>query len=789
MGVVCTGLLLFVCMAGSSALNITMNQNILGLLGPSSVQLNCSFDTDAGDVLFLINFKAFIRGAFRNIASFSPPNFGAPALILTDGFYLIGRVTLTNPTSASTTAIMTFDEVACEDETDYQCEINYQDGATGDAPSPLPFASTNLTVRAAAEKPIDSPLITGVNGSIIEGQNVTFTCSGNVGNPPGTFIWEKYRMIGFFPKTYEDKPTTITPGLVNCTNNGTSSVTIAMESEDDRSLVRCVIKQEFGDVFQQTSILSVLYSAREPVIITSPDQPSYIEGSDPITLTCWGAGNPIPTYTWYREANTTILSTTSSYVINDVTVENGGTYICVIENMVDGRLFNDSSAFNIIIDSITTDADTTESISTEYSSFHDVTDTSESQTTPNMLMISDATTNFVSTDYTMSFEVSTTNEPVTLPITFESTIATEELTTEHQYTTMSESMTTNIFETSTEQYATTAEESTTQNYATTQEFTTQNELTSEKSTFQQVTTGVESTTKETLTTHNEVSTEEDQTTHYESTTSEKSTAQFEATTREEATTMEDATTQAKTTRDETTTPTYGIATTHGITTTRDETTTQNILDPLVSTSNEVTLKITAANTIYRSTSSLEAQTTEATTALVETTIETTTADKMTTETTDNKVITTETTAVTTTSHDTTMKEETTTSERTTKYDITTVVMTTKESTVEDTTTSHLVSTLPVTSAPTLPMTSMSTPSNNSSTDAIRMAPTSSNNNTGAIVGGIIGAMVAIAASVFVLKYLLARQKSGKFGSDNKIAPMETNEASGSMAPSSTQQVV
>lgn len=132
---------------GSSALNITMNQNILGLLGPSSVQLNCSYDADTGDVLFLINFKAFIRGAFRNIVSFSPPNIGASPLILTDGFYLVGRVTLTNPTFVSTTATMTFDEVACEDENDYQCEINYQDGATGEAPSPLPFASTNLTVR------------------------------------------------------------------------------------------------------------------------------------------------------------------------------------------------------------------------------------------------------------------------------------------------------------------------------------------------------------------------------------------------------------------------------------------------------------------------------------------------------------------------------------------------------------------------------------------------------------------------------------------------------------------
>lgn len=112
---------------------------------------------------------------------------------------------------------------------------------------------------AAAEKPEQPPTI-GVNGSFVEGQNVTFTCSSVIGNPPGKFVWEKFRRIGFFPTTYPDEETMITPGSVNCTNNGTSSLTIAIEDADDGCIIRCVIEQEYTSnfAFQQTGIISVL---------------------------------------------------------------------------------------------------------------------------------------------------------------------------------------------------------------------------------------------------------------------------------------------------------------------------------------------------------------------------------------------------------------------------------------------------------------------------------------------------------------------------------------------------
>ena len=98
-----------------------------------------------------------------------------------------------------------------------------------------------------------------VQHGILEGQNVTFTCFGNVGNPPGTFIWEKFRMIGYFPTTYPDETTIISEIPGGCSYNGTSYLTITMEDGDNNAVVRCTVMQELlaSDVYQQTAPISV----------------------------------------------------------------------------------------------------------------------------------------------------------------------------------------------------------------------------------------------------------------------------------------------------------------------------------------------------------------------------------------------------------------------------------------------------------------------------------------------------------------------------------------------------
>ena len=125
-----------------------MESGIQAVQGPSDFQLNCSFTEKPGDVVLLITLKALRDSMFKTIATFTPSNIGTPPAFTPDGSYLIGRANLTNPTIETRTATLTFFQVECEDETDYQCEVNYQDGLTGTTPPmSLPFASTNVTVK------------------------------------------------------------------------------------------------------------------------------------------------------------------------------------------------------------------------------------------------------------------------------------------------------------------------------------------------------------------------------------------------------------------------------------------------------------------------------------------------------------------------------------------------------------------------------------------------------------------------------------------------------------------
>lgn len=132
--------------SGAVGLTITMNNHTVGVVGPSDVEVNCSYVTDPGDILFLISLKAFSEGIYNTIATFSPTNSFPPSFT-PGGQYLVNRANLTNPTGGKNTAALTFSQIECEDEKEYQCEINYQDGGTGVVPSPLPTASTNLTVK------------------------------------------------------------------------------------------------------------------------------------------------------------------------------------------------------------------------------------------------------------------------------------------------------------------------------------------------------------------------------------------------------------------------------------------------------------------------------------------------------------------------------------------------------------------------------------------------------------------------------------------------------------------
>ncbi|XP_052059698.1 uncharacterized protein LOC127700327 [Mytilus californianus] len=347
-----------------------------GILGPTSLQLKCSFTTLTGEIVTGVNIQAKINGQFKNIAIFYTPSLPLNASLTTDGNYLTNRVTLTNPTTSSAdSAVIQFSQIACEDENEYMCNVAY--AGSGGSTSENSGVAANIIVKGNPEEPDNVPVYVPSAG-IEEGNTVVFTCTGNVGKPQGKFRWVRYRRNSngatIQETPYETETTTATQMPGTCTFNGTSQLTLKMEQEDNNAVVRCqVVYQEVpqGSLYKQTDDINVYYSVRNVQVTKSPTNPSFAEGAGPITLTCTSEGNPavINTgYTWYKESNTSVsLGTGSTYVISNVVVNETDNYICVAQNSFNGQTFNMNNSIHIQIDFTTTTSTTTPSTTAESS--------------------------------------------------------------------------------------------------------------------------------------------------------------------------------------------------------------------------------------------------------------------------------------------------------------------------------------------------------------------------------------------------------------------------------------
>ena len=65
-------------------------------------------------------------------------------------------------------------------------------------------------------------------------------CIGNVGKPPGKFIWKKLRHGEQSPIIYSDVNTSSTEIPESCIFYGTSNLTIQLTDLDDQAKIQCV---------------------------------------------------------------------------------------------------------------------------------------------------------------------------------------------------------------------------------------------------------------------------------------------------------------------------------------------------------------------------------------------------------------------------------------------------------------------------------------------------------------------------------------------------------------------
>lgn len=108
---------------------VFITQNITGLIGNNDTQMTCSCISEAGEQISIVqiygkNKTQEFDDINKPIAIFIPYQ---PGKLHSSGNYLKGRVTLTNITTMSTNATITFNELKCEDEKDYMCKCSYED--------------------------------------------------------------------------------------------------------------------------------------------------------------------------------------------------------------------------------------------------------------------------------------------------------------------------------------------------------------------------------------------------------------------------------------------------------------------------------------------------------------------------------------------------------------------------------------------------------------------------------------------------------------------------------------
>ncbi|XP_071131768.1 CD166 antigen-like [Mytilus edulis] len=207
----------------------------------------------------------------------------------------------------------------------------------------------NITAATVPPTKPHSVSITGTLASFTERDNVTFICIGNVGKPPGKFIWRKRRDKNNFPVFYTNTKTNYTKLDESCSYEGMSALTITLTDKDNQAIISCAEESLMSNdaMFKYTLPIDIFFKAQTPSIMKYPNRSMYMEGIEIILLTCISNGNPSPTYLWYF--NGTSIHAGSVLEIKNIRESESGQYFCNASNSFHGTLFEASHAVNISV--------------------------------------------------------------------------------------------------------------------------------------------------------------------------------------------------------------------------------------------------------------------------------------------------------------------------------------------------------------------------------------------------------------------------------------------------------
>ncbi|CAC5408231.1 unnamed protein product [Mytilus coruscus] len=267
--------------------------NISEILGTDGVKLRCSYTTDPNDRVSGANFLAENDTTDNFVYIAESTVFSSQPELLDYGVYLFGSANITKLSDSPSEVVLTFNNLKCKHERNYKCRLGIHNTLPTDStpmqlfvqvppskPENVVLIRTPVDVSTTTAKASDCTSTSSdnekVTSGIMEGDNITVKCSGNVEEIPG-----------------------------NCSYYRTSYLTFQVTAEDNQAVIRCVVVSPLAkqDMFIDPEQLEVKYNVRIPTVTKHPDKQEYIVhvGVDiSITLTCITDGNPKPVFHWYK---------------------------------------------------------------------------------------------------------------------------------------------------------------------------------------------------------------------------------------------------------------------------------------------------------------------------------------------------------------------------------------------------------------------------------------------------------------------------------------------------------
>ncbi|KAK7487200.1 hypothetical protein BaRGS_00021552 [Batillaria attramentaria] len=323
----------------------------LGVKGVSGHTITCQYGLAQGETFRSMNIY---RGSGDVLIATMQSSDSAPLWTSDADSTLQGRATLSGSPGSPVT--MEFSDTLCSDNGEvYKCEVSY---VTSSVVSQVEDTTT-VRVEAPPQRPQPMAITPQVGNNVTEFTVLTFSCTGNVGLPAGTFQWFTY--FGENPVNVTDQATQGTARPEDCTfsRNSTLRYTTTRTQVGEDLVVRCRVyhptqgsNNDPMDCGTSNTFCSMSQkiSVQYPVNVSvAPPMLTVTEGES-ATLTCTADGNPAATeFKWYQGDMDNVLSNTTELRLEDLTLNQTGNYTCISYNTVSGVKYSSSATTDLTV--------------------------------------------------------------------------------------------------------------------------------------------------------------------------------------------------------------------------------------------------------------------------------------------------------------------------------------------------------------------------------------------------------------------------------------------------------